>query len=224
MSAEGRGAPTRAGELRARPDGASAVDVLAARVRAAILDGALAAGERLREQALADAHDAARHTVRAALRRLEGEGLVTLAPNAGARVASLSPAGIADLAATRALLEVGAVRLALARGHGRLPSTAHEAAERFAALCRSGPSWGAIVLAHATLHEALVGAADSPRLTRAHAALSNELALFLVQGRPHFTPEVLAADHLELLAALEREGPRALEAHLEASAAALLGR
>lgn len=203
--------------------GRSAVGALAAALRAAILDGALAGGERLREQALASEHDAARHTVRAALRQLEGEGLVVIAPNAGARVAALDPRGIADLAATRRVLEVGAVRLALERGGGRLPGATHAAAERFAALCRSDPGWGAIVMAHASLHEALVAAAGSPRLTRAHAALSNELALFLVQGRPHYAPEALAAEHLELVTALERDGPGALEAHLAASAAALLG-
>lgn len=201
----------------------SAVDALTAAVRASILDGSLPGGERLREQPLADAHDAARHTVRAALRQLAAEGLVTLVPNAGARVARLAPAEIADLAATRTLLEVGAVRLALERGGGRLPQEAHAAAERFAALCRSGPGWGAVVLAHAGLHEALVAAAGSPRLARAHAALSIELALFLVQGRPHFALEALAADHLALLAGIERDGPEALEAHLRASAAALLG-
>jgi DNA-binding GntR family transcriptional regulator len=200
----------------------SAVDALTARLRAGILDGTLGGGERLREQALADTHDAARHTVRAALRQLAAEGLVHLAPNAGARVVSLEPAEIADLHATRRLLEVGAVRLALERRGGRLPPAAHAAAERFAVLCRSGPSWDAVVLAHAGLHEALVAAAGSPRLTRAHAALSNELALFLVQGRLHFAAEALAADHLALLAAIERDGPGALEAHLDASAAALL--
>lgn len=202
----------------------SAVETLTAAVRAQILDGTLAGGERLREQALAEAHEAARHTVRAALRRLEGEGLVRLAPNAGARVASLQPAEIADLAVTRRLLEVGAVRLALERCGGRLPPSVHDSVGRFAALCRSGPAWGAVVLAHSRLHEALVAAAGSPRLARAHAALSSELALFLVQGRPHFALDALADDHLALVASIERDGPDALEAHLAASAAALLPR
>ena len=229
----------------------SAAETLAATLRGAILDGALPGGERLREQALADEHDAARHTVRAALRLLEGEGLVVIAPNAGARVASLDPAEIADLARTRTLLEVGAVRLALARGP--LPQSVHTAAGRFAAVCRGAradagveqpprpphgsqgaeggrlaphrPSrWGAVVLEHARFHEALVAASGSPRLSRAHAALSSELALFLVQGRPHFSLEALACDHLELVAALDAEGPGALEQHLQESAAALLGR
>lgn len=202
----------------------TAAEKLATTLRAEILDGGRVGGERLREQALADDHEVARHTVRAALRRLEAEGLVRIRLNAGARVAGLDRAEIADLAATRTLLEVGAVRLALARGGGRLPPVTHAAAADFARLCRDAPPppWGAVVLAHAALHEALVAAAGSPRLARAHAALSSELALFLVQGRPHFTLEALAADHLALVAALEADGPSALEAHLAASAAALL--
>ena len=199
----------------------SRVRALAGRLRAELLDGTRAGGERLREQALADAHGAARHTVRAALRQLEAEGLVRIAPNAGARVALLSPADIADLSATRTLLEVGAVRAALAASDG-LPPGVHAAADAFATLCRSGAPWGAVVVEHARFHGALVAAAGSPRLAHAHAQLSNELALFLVQGRPHFSPEALAADHLQLVDALEREGPGALEAHLAASAAALL--
>lgn len=79
-----------------------------------------------------------------------------------------------------------------------------------------------MVLGHSALHEALVRAAGSPRLSRADAALSAELALFLVQGRRHHGLPKLAADHLALVGAIERDGPGALEAHLRASAAAFL--
>ena len=60
-----------------------------AALRTRILDGELAAGERLRELELADAYGVARHSLRAALRALAAEGLVTIEPNRGARVASL---------------------------------------------------------------------------------------------------------------------------------------
>jgi hypothetical protein len=74
------------------------------------------------------------------------------------------------------------------------------------------------VAEHDLLHRALVGAAGSGRIARAHASLSAELQLFLVQGRPAFPLEELAADHLALVAGLEREGLPALERHLAASA------
>lgn len=209
-----------------RPSAAPAAEALAAMLRARILDGALPGGMRLREQALATEHDVARHTLRAALRSLQSDGLVRIEPNRGAAVTLLAPEDIADLQTARALVEMGAVDLALAHHGGRLPAGVHAAATALAECCRSipAPGWRAVVLAHNALHEALVAAAGSARLSRAHAVLSSELALFLVQGRPHFALAALAADHLALVAAIEHDGSDALKAHLEASAAAVLGR
>jgi len=75
-----------------------------------------------------------------------------------------------------------------------------------------------VVAAHDLLHRALVAAAGSPRIARAHTSLSAELQLFLVQGRPAFGLEELAADHLALVAGIEEEGVPALERHLAAAA------
>lgn len=202
---------------------ASAVELLAAELRTEILDGRRAGAERLREQELAGTHGVARHTVRAALRQLAAEGYVAIAPNAGARVTSLSREDIADLSATREVLEIAAVERVLAAGSGRLPDGVHRAAAHFAARCRDGAAWHEVVVAHAHFHEALVAAASSPRLTRAHTALSVELTLFLVQGRADFPPETLAVEHLALVDALEQRGSEALLEHLAASRAALLG-
>ena len=70
------------------------VDALAAALRERILDGDLHANERLREQELSRVYDVARHTVRAALRALEAEGLVVIEAHRGARVAALDAAGV----------------------------------------------------------------------------------------------------------------------------------
>ncbi|MEA2126999.1 MAG: hypothetical protein QOI80_3781, partial [Solirubrobacteraceae bacterium] len=53
---------------------------LAATLRRRILDGELAPGAPLREQHLAAESGLARHTVRAALRALAAEGIVTVEP------------------------------------------------------------------------------------------------------------------------------------------------
>jgi len=201
--------------------GPSAAEALAGVLRGRILDGELAGGARLREQELAAAHDVARHTVRAALRALQAAGLVTIEAHRGARVAFLGPDEVQGLYELRQVLETGAVRLALARHGGRLPEAVHAQARAFAALCRRRPAppWRDVVAAHDLLHRALVAAADSPRIARAHADLSAELQLFLVQGRPAFGLDELAADHLALVAGIEAEGVPALERHLAASAA-----
>lgn len=202
----------------------STVGALADALRTRILDGELAGGTRLREQELTRAYGVARHSVRAALRDLAAVGLVTLEPHRGAHVRLLTAPDVEGLHVLRALLEVGAARLALERGDGRLPRPVHEAAQAFATLCcaREAPAWSTVVVAHNALHEAIVAASGVPRLVSAHAALSAELQLFLVQGRPQYTLRRLAADHVGLVVALEREGPQVLDEHIRESTDALL--
>jgi DNA-binding GntR family transcriptional regulator len=62
---------------------------IARRVRDAVLDGRLAPGTRIRQEALAQRLGVSRIPVREALRQLETEGIVTLVPHSGARVARL---------------------------------------------------------------------------------------------------------------------------------------
>jgi DNA-binding GntR family transcriptional regulator len=202
----------------------STVGALADALRMRILDGELTGGTRLREQELTRAYGVARHSVRAALRDLAAGGLVTLEPHRGAHVTLLSAADVEGLHVLRGILEVGGARLALERGGGRLPREVHEAAQAFATLCcaRQEPAWSAVVVAHNALHEAIVAASGVPRLVTAHAALSAELQLFLVQGRPQHTLRRLAADHVGLVVALEREGPHVLDEHIRESTEALL--
>ncbi|WP_341783013.1 GntR family transcriptional regulator [Leucobacter weissii] len=59
-------------------------------LRADILSGAFAPGERIRQEVLAERYGASRLPVRDALRALEAEGLVIMVPNTGAWVAKLS--------------------------------------------------------------------------------------------------------------------------------------
>ena len=203
----------------------STVDALAAALRDRILDGGLPGGRRLREQELSRAYDVARHTVRAALRALEAEGLVVIEAHRGARVAALDAAGVQGLYELRAALEIEAARLALERNGGRLPEPVHAAAGRLASACRrSRPRWSAVADAHAELHRVLVDTSRSDRISAAHRALDAEMRLFLVQIQPSWTYEKLAADHERLVGDLEQQGPEALRAHLrESTSAALAG-
>ena len=201
----------------------SAVDALAAALRERILDGDLPGGARLREQEITDGYRVARHTTRAALRALAAEGLVTIEPNRGASVATLGDDDIRGLYELRAALEVEAARLALERHDGRLPDIVHQAVKRLSAVCaQKRPSWSAMIEAHDPIHRAIVEAAESPRIARAHAALSTETRLFLVGLKPIWTPARMAADHEALVRDLQSRGPEALRAHLTESAAALL--
>jgi DNA-binding GntR family transcriptional regulator len=74
----------------ARDDGYEPMgQAIARRVRDAILDGRFKPGARIRQEALARQLGVSRIPVREALRQLESEGLVTLVPHSGARVARL---------------------------------------------------------------------------------------------------------------------------------------
>lgn len=200
----------------------STVDAIAAALRARILEGDLAGGERLVEQDLCATYDVARHSVRAALRALAAEGLVAIEPHRGARVRALGPEDLRGLYELRTALEVEAARLALERHGGRLPREVHDAAARLAAVGRQKRSrWADMIEVHDALHAAIVRAAGSPRLTGAHAALGAETRLFLVGLRPQWSAERMAEDHLRLVADLETTGPEALRAHLSESAQAL---
>jgi DNA-binding GntR family transcriptional regulator len=201
---------------------ASTVDQLAAALRARILEGELQPGRRLVERELVEAYDVARHTLRAALRRLEVERLVRVEPNRGARVAALSPGELGDLFALRLALEREAAHLALERGDGRLPGAVHDAARRLDRLAASRrTSWNDLSRAHEAVHRGLVAAAGAPRIERAYDALSTELALFLSQLRPVWTRERLGPDHLALVDGLERDGPDVLREHMAAALRAL---
>jgi len=201
---------------------ASTVDQLAAVLRARILGGDLEPGRRLIERELVETYDVARHTLRAALRRLESEGLVRVEPNRGARVASLSGEDLKELFALRLALEREAAHLALARGGGALPAAVHDAACALDRLARRRrTSWNELAAAHHRVHEALVGAAGAPRIERAYTALSTELDLFLSQLRPVWTRERLGPDHLALVRDLERDGPDVLREHMAQALRAL---
>jgi DNA-binding GntR family transcriptional regulator len=202
----------------------STVDALANALRRRILDGDLATGERLVERELTERYGVARHSLRAALRALAGEGLITIEPNRGARVARLAPEDIGALFELRTALELEAARLALERNGGRLPKPVHDAVRLMAAVCaQPDPPWSAVVDAHDRVHGAIVAAARSPRLERAYAALAGEMRLFVLQLRPAWSLDRMAEHHERLLADLEAQGPEPLRAHLADGLASVTG-
>src|SRR5262245_28626479 len=145
------------------------VDALADSLRRRILAGELKPGTPLREEALSSEYDVARHSLRSALRTLQGEGIVQIEPNRGARVKSLSAEDVRGLSELRIALEVEGARLALERGDGRLPASVREALERLVEVCRrDGASRGAVAEAHEALHHEIVLAAQSARLAEVH--------------------------------------------------------
>ncbi len=79
------------------------------RIRDAILTGELKPGERIRQEAIARQLGTSRIPVREALRQLESEGLVTLVPHSGARVAVMDFERFHELYLLREVIEPMAI-------------------------------------------------------------------------------------------------------------------
>ncbi len=81
-------------------------------IQRAIVEGDIAAGSKISEPELAKRFDVSRAPLREALARLERCHLIERTPNAGARVVTLTPAGLISLYQIREELEGLACRLA----------------------------------------------------------------------------------------------------------------
>ncbi len=90
-------------------------DLVAAEIRAAILAGDLAPGQRLKQEQLAADMSVSRIPVREALRVLEAEGLIENRPGRGSVVVEVTRDEAADVLAVRGTLEGLAARLAAER-------------------------------------------------------------------------------------------------------------
>src|SRR5918997_6639985 len=95
---------------------ASIADRAYEKVRTDIIFGRLEPGTRLRLDRLAHSYGASVSTLREILSRLSSEGLVLAEEQRGFSVTPVSPAGFADVAAMRLLLESYAIPLSFAAG------------------------------------------------------------------------------------------------------------
>ena len=110
----------RAPELNPAPSSTSYERVHAAMLRD-IINGAIKPGERLKSAELAERYQVSQMPIREAIQRLQGEGLVTLTPNYGARVRSFDRTFIAELYELRAELHAFAHRSIFAEWDPALP-------------------------------------------------------------------------------------------------------
>lgn len=90
-------------------------EIVAERIRNAIINGALYPGERLVEDRLAGELEVSRHPVREALRTLQTEGFVDISPRRGATVSRISTEEASELFEVLSALDGLAARLASAQ-------------------------------------------------------------------------------------------------------------
>lgn len=134
-------------------------------IRAAIIDGRLEPGRRLKEEELARELGISRTPVREALLVLQTEGLLESAPNRGATVRTYEAADLDDLYQLRALLEGFAARRAAARISPADLDRLRESCERFVAL-RAEDDVTDLVRENLSFHNVILEAAGSERLVQ----------------------------------------------------------
>jgi len=193
----------------------SAPESIAQALRSDLLDGTLEPGDRLTEETLCARFGCGRHSVRAGLQILVAEGLLEHRRNKGIVVPEVTEARIDEMCSYRAILELGALRLALAGG---AQFTEVSAAVDHLELLTDDTPWRDVIEAHSAVHRKIVEASGNARLVSAHRACEHELGFMLATVRADFSARRLAILHRHLVDQLRIGGDvalRALEDDLE---------
>lgn len=162
-------------DLRGTLERSSTAERVADALRERIIDGALAPGARLSEEALGQALGVSRNTLREAFRLLGHERLLVHRFNRGVFVAEPELADVVDLYRVRRALELDAVRRADRAPKGAVARVGAAVEEGEAAAGR-GDWWG-VGTANMRFHQALAALADSPRTDEVVRRLLAELRL-----------------------------------------------
>lgn len=173
------------------------------RLREAIVSGQLHPNERLVEAAVAERLGAGRSAVRAALVRLDQEGLVTLEPNRGARVRHVSDREALEIEEVRAALEGLLARRAAARVTPDDLKVLRDVIGEMRERVDAGDSLGYSEL-NSRFHQRIWGAADHPTAMRIVGALKSQAIRFQYQTamRPGRAERSLR-EHEEIFSALK---------------------
>jgi DNA-binding GntR family transcriptional regulator len=140
------------------------------RLRDMIVEGEIAAGERLHENNLAQTLRVSRTPLREALKLLANEGLVELLPGRGARVIRQTQEGVMELFEVISGLERLAAELAAVRMTGRDLERLKKMHERMATHFHAGERHEYFALNH-QIHIFIVTAAKNATLAATHAGL-----------------------------------------------------
>lgn len=180
-------------------------------LREAIVSGQFQPNERLVEAAVAQRIGAGRTAVRAALVRLDQEGLVTLEHNRGARVKLVSDREALEIEEVRAALEGMLARRAAPRITAEQLRQLNEMLGRMRQRVDEGDSIGYSEL-NATFHQVIWMAADHPTGSRMLGSLKSQGIRFQYQTalRPGRTQRSLR-EHEAIFAALKDHDSNAAE-------------
>lgn len=160
-------------------------DQVSSVLRKAIVERQLRPGQRLVERELTEQLQVSRATVRESLRELQAEGLVTVIPQRGAVVASISQQEAADIYEARAAMESIIVRRFVERASdahiGRLASTLDPLRQAIEA----GRPVGELLACKDRFYAVLIDGADSPILAALLSSLQARVSLLRATSLTH---------------------------------------
>ena len=177
-------------------------DVVFNTLRRAILKGELKPGERLMEITLADKLGVSRTPIREAIRKLELEGLVVMAPRKGAKVASITERDLNDVLEVRKGMEVLAISLACKRITGEELEKLETIEQSFQKLIESG-NLTELAEMDVKFHDTIYQATNNQRLVQ----LLNNLREQMYRYRMEYLKDIavrrtLAEEHKAICRAL----------------------
>jgi len=191
-------------------------------LRAEILAGRLAPGQRLSPSDLAVQHGVSSNVLREALSRLAGERLVSAAPQQGFAVVSVSAADLDHVTELRELVELHAMRRSIERGDLAWEGTVVAAHHRLAHTPMTIPDhpeqlnreWAR---AHRAFHATTMSGCQNPRLVELADRLSESAEIY--RYRSQLVDEGsrdVAGEHRSIFeAVIARDAPQACQLHAE---------
>jgi len=196
------------------------------KIRQAIAAGVFRPGQRLVERELCETLGVGRTSVREALRQLEAEGLITVAPHRGPIVTTMSIEDAEQLYALRALLEGYAGRRCAELSDDVFKAKLDSAVEELAKVAASGDS-SALIGTKEVFYSLLLSGSGNKYVGQALTALHNRVNMlrFTSMTQPGRLPNSIA-EIREIAAAIRAGDPDRAEAacrhHIEMAAEAAL--
>ena len=206
--------------------------MVAARLRAEILEGILKPGEWLRQEALSRRYGVSQTPVREALKQLAAEGLVEDVPYRGVRVVYLRRGDVEDLYACRAVIESRAAGFAAANIRDDEIDELEELYQQMVR-CPVPEGLNEYRELNRKFHAVIIAASRRSFLVRNLAQLWSAFPSMLWSNVPPVAEasapgrdEPDTAEHAEIVAAFRQRDPeraaRAVRHHIEAACIALI--
>ncbi|SMQ85444.1 transcriptional regulator, GntR family [Devosia lucknowensis] len=175
----------------------SLAEMVAVRLRQAIIDGEIGLGESIAEEKLAESFGVSRTPVRDALIQLEQQGLVVIQPKRGSFVFSPTAEDVTFICEYRKMIEVHAMKFALGRNKGELMARISDVTAAMGAAMQShdAVSYGKL---DTDFHQAFVDCSDNPYVQDAYQLVSGRIAAL----RTHLTRPI---EHLRQLSFTEHQ-------------------